>query len=111
MKFWEYSSLSFCHRSDTYLIFVLQVVKKSAAPQEPTTAMVWPRGVGGTSFPAARFSRAPFPRGSPGAFWPRPPMRIGARSMQWKRGSQGAAQPDNARGLTYIRTESKPESS
>ncbi|KAI9116492.1 hypothetical protein K1719_012659 [Acacia pycnantha] len=109
----------------SFMSRILKVLKKSAAPQESTPTMAWPRGVRGSSFPAARFSRSPFPRGVPGSFWTRPPMRIGARSMQWKRGdAQGTTQSDNgaslntsssavpaARGLTYVRTESKPESS
>lgn len=108
----------------SFMSRILKVVKKSAAPQESTPTMAWPRVVRGSHFPAARFSRAPFPRGIPGAFWPRPPTRIGARSMQWKRDAQGTAQPDGgafvntssiamtgARSLTYVRTESKPEGS
>ncbi|KAF7824527.1 Embryonic polyadenylate-binding protein 2 [Senna tora] len=100
------------------------VVKKSSVPPEPvpTATMTWPRVVRGSPFPVARFSGVPFPRGIPGAFWPRPPIKIGARSMQWKRDAQGTT-PDNStfntgsgtvpvsRGLTYVRTESKPESS
>ncbi|XP_028799781.1 uncharacterized protein LOC114755080 isoform X2 [Neltuma alba] len=79
----------------SFMSRILKVVKKGAAPQESTPTIAWPRGVRGSSFPTARFSRAPFPRGSPGAFWSRPPMRIGARSMQWKRDAQGPNQPDN----------------
>ena len=101
----------------------MQVVKKSAAHQEPSSTMAWPRIVRGSPFPPARFSRLPFPRGVPGAFRPRPPIKLGARSLQWKRDAPGS-QSDNGtssntssfsapgtRGLTYVRTESKPERS
>ena len=104
----------------SYLSRILKVVKKSAAPQEPSLTMTWPRVVRGSPFPAARFSRLPFARGIPGAFRARPPAKLGARSLQWKRDAGG--QSDNgtsssgntsqpaSRGLTYVRTESKPQS-
>lgn len=59
-------------------------------------------------------------RGVPGGFRARPPMKLGARSMQWKRDNQtatadnGASLSGNsipspgARSLTYVRTEPKP---
>jgi len=103
---------------------LLQVVKKSAAHQESGSAMAWPRMFRGSAFPSARFSRHPFPRGIPGAFRPRPPIKLGARSLQWKRDAQGSDSSSSmntgsvaspaapaARGFTYVRTESKPESS
>lgn len=85
--------------------------------------MAWPRIVKGSPFPSARFSRHPFPRGIPGAFRARPPIKLGARSMQWKRDAQGSGSDSSSsvntgnvaapvgRGFTYIRTESKPEGS
>lgn len=98
-------------------------MRRNAAHQEATSIMTWPRIARGSPFAAARFSRVPFPRGITGAFRPRPPMRPGARSMQWKRdaqatpGENGAVLSGNAipsptaRSLTYVRTESKPEAS
>lgn len=84
--------------------------------------MAWPRIVRGSPFSTARFSRVPFPRGGiPGAFRPRPPLKLGARSLQWKRDAQGSPSDGGsslntgniampaARGLTYVRTQSKPE--
>jgi len=84
--------------------------------------MAWPRIFRGSPFPSARFSRHPFPRGIPGAFRARPPIKLGARSLQWKRDAQGSDSTSSmntvgtpaapaARGFTYVRTESKPESS
>lgn len=83
--------------------------------------MPWPRIVRGSSFPSARYSRLPFPRGIPGAFRARPPMKVGARSLQWKRDAQGSDSSSSvnsgtvaapaSRGFTYVRTESKPEGS
>ncbi|KAK7271589.1 hypothetical protein RJT34_27621 [Clitoria ternatea] len=106
----------------SFMSRILKVVKKSAAHQESAPAMAWPRIVRGSPFPsAARFSRLPFPRGIPGAFRSRPPMKLGARSLQWKRDAQGSDNSSSlnagniaapaARGFTYVRTESKPESS
>ncbi|TKY49566.1 Polyadenylate-binding protein 2 [Spatholobus suberectus] len=105
----------------SFMSRILKVIKKSAAHQESAPAMAWPRIVRGSPFPSARFSRLPFPRGIPGAFRPRPPIKLGARSMQWKRDAQGSDSSSSvntgsiaapvARGFTYVRTESKPEGS
>lgn len=104
-----------------------QVMKRSPSSLQkpaPTTAMTWPRAVRGS--PYARFPRVPFPRGIPGTFRARPPIRGGARSLQWKRGSQSTSSeaggsasaspssfistpPFTARRFTYVRTEAKPE--
>ncbi|ESW21041.1 hypothetical protein PHAVU_005G036300 [Phaseolus vulgaris] len=106
----------------SFMSRILKVVKKSAAHQESAPAMAWPRIFRGSPFPSARFSRHPFPRGIPGAFRARPPIKLGARSLQWKRDAQGSDSTSSmntvgtpaapaARGFTYVRTESKPESS
>ncbi|RZB66537.1 Polyadenylate-binding protein 2 isoform C [Glycine soja] len=107
----------------SFMSRILKVIKKSATPQESAPAMAWPRIVKGSPFPSARFSRHPFPRGIPGVFRARPPIKLGARSMQWKRDAQGSGSDSSTsvntgnvaapvgRGFTYIRTESKPEGS
>ncbi|XP_047156587.1 uncharacterized protein LOC124827557 [Vigna umbellata] len=109
----------------SFMSRILKVVKKSAAHHESAPAIAWPRIFRGSAFPSARFSRHPFPRGIPGAFRARAPIKLGARSLQWKRDAQGSdsspsmntgsvAAPAAApatRGFTYVRTESKPESS
>ncbi|KAK8615085.1 hypothetical protein V6N13_068871 [Hibiscus sabdariffa] len=100
----------------SFLSRILKVVKKTSAPQEAAPVMTWPRIVRGSPFAAARFARAPFARGIPGAFRPHLPIKPGARSFQWKRDSQATpsdAAASNfpsptARSLTYIRTEPKP---
>ncbi|GAU12678.1 hypothetical protein TSUD_121700 [Trifolium subterraneum] len=106
----------------SFMSRILKVVKKSAAHQESAPTTTWPHVVRGSSFPTARFPRPPFARGIPGSFRPRPPMKLGARSMQWKRGDT-QTNPANSgssvntgnitmpatRGLTYVRTQSKPE--
>ncbi|KAK7283865.1 hypothetical protein RIF29_13613 [Crotalaria pallida] len=107
----------------SFMSRILKVVRKSAAHQESAPAVPWPRAVRGSPFPPARFSGVPVPRGIPGAFRPRPPIKFGARSMQWKRDAQGTSS-DNvassnnssisapaARGFTYVRPESKLEGS
>ena len=83
--------------------------------------MTWPRIARGSPFAAARFARVHFPRGMSGAFRGRPPIKPGARSLQWKRDPQatlaesgasvsGSAVPSSAsRSLTYVRTEPKPD--
>ncbi|MED6222398.1 hypothetical protein PIB30_118665 [Stylosanthes scabra] len=104
----------------SYLSRVLKVFKKSAAPQESSLTMTYPRVARGSTFPAARFPRLPFARGVPGAFRAWPTTKLGARSLQWKRDAGG--QSDNgtsssagttsapvSRGFTYVRTEPKPE--
>ncbi|XP_020208663.1 uncharacterized protein LOC109793602 isoform X1 [Cajanus cajan] len=105
----------------SFMSRILKVVKKSAAHQESVPAMARPRIVRGSPFPSARYSRLPFPRGIPGAFRPRPPIKLGARSLQWKRDAQGSDSSPSVntgsvaapgpRGFTYVRTESKPEGS
>lgn len=96
-------------------------MKKSSAPQEAAApVMTWPRVARGSPFVAARFGRAPFARGMPGAFRPHLPIKPGARSFQWKRDAQMTATPTEAvtgtnvssptfRSLTYVRTEPKSE--
>ncbi|CAN0877876.1 Embryonic polyadenylate-binding protein 2 [Linum grandiflorum] len=103
----------------SFMSRILKVIKKSAAPpQEDTPATTArPRAAPrGSPYAVARFSRSPFGRG---AFRPRGLVKLGSRSMQWKRDAQGeAGSPGSAgsarssfvpRGLTYVRTEPKPE--
>ena len=109
--------------STSFMSRILKVVKKSAAQQESAPTMTWPHAVRGSPFSTARFPRHPLSRGIPSSFRPRPPMKLGPRSMQWKRDTQDS--PANSgscvntgnitmpampatRGLTYIRTQSKP---
>lgn len=94
-------------------------MKRTAAHQDTAPLMTWGRGARGSPYTAARFTRAPFPRGIHGAFRPHLPIKPGARSLQWKRDAQaspsdsGAQVPGNsvpsptARSLTYIRPELK----
>ncbi|WCJ18960.1 RNA binding (RRM/RBD/RNP motifs) family protein [Euphorbia peplus] len=103
----------------SFMSRILKVVKRSAAHQE-VSAMTWPRVSRGSSYATGRFNRVPFPRGMPGAFRSRLPMKPGARSFQWKRDAQtatpeggapvsGSLVAPTARSLTYVRTESKPD--
>lgn len=96
-------------------------MKRSSTHQEAAPGMSWPRIARGSPFAAARFARVPFQRGIPGAFRARLPVKLGARSLQWKRDAQptpaesGAPASNNsvpsptARSLTYVRTEPKPD--
>ncbi|GAB4832608.1 hypothetical protein Ancab_006626 [Ancistrocladus abbreviatus] len=106
----------------SFMSRILKVVRKSNSHQEASSLMTWPRTARSASFPVPRFSRAPFPRAFPGAYRARPPIKPGARSLQWKRDSQptsaeGAASASSgtnvissvARGLTYVRTETKAD--
>jgi hypothetical protein len=99
-------------------------VRKSAAQhQDCAPAVPWPRGVKGSPYHSARFLRAPIPTGISGEFTPRPPVKFGARSLQWKRDAQGTSFHNGAtsknssisapvsRGLTYVRAESKLDGS
>ncbi|XP_062115325.1 uncharacterized protein LOC133829613 [Humulus lupulus] len=105
----------------SFMSRLLKVVKRTAGHQETAPTMTWPRVSRGALFATGRFPRAAFPRGSPGSFRPRPLIKPGARSMQWKRdaqpspGESGAPVPTSAvpsptaRSLTYVRTETKQE--
>ncbi|KAH9774452.1 RRM domain-containing protein [Citrus sinensis] len=107
----------------SFMSRILKVVKRSAAHQDTAPLMTWGRGARGSPYTAARFTRAPFPRGIHGAFRPHLPIKPGARSLQWKRDAQaspsdsGAQVPGNsvpsptARSLTYIRPELKTDGS
>lgn len=104
----------------SFMSRILKVVRKNASQLEGASTVTWPRAVRGSPFPTPRFTRVPFLRGVPGGFRARPPMKLGARSMQWKRDSQtttadngtflsGNSVPSSgARSLTYVRTEPKP---
>lgn len=102
----------------SFMSRILKVVKRSPTHQEATPIMTWPRIARGSPYASGRFARVPFPRGIPGAFRSRPPMKLGARSLQWKRdaqgnpGESGAPVPNSlvsptARSLTYVRAEPK----
>ncbi|KAK6261076.1 RNA recognition motif domain - like 2 [Theobroma cacao] len=105
----------------SFMSRILKVVKRSSAHQEAAPVMTWPRIARGSPFAAARFARAPFPRGIPGAYRPRLPFKPGARSLQWKRDAQATPADaaasftgnsvfsPTARSLTYVRTEPKSE--
>ncbi|KAM1026775.1 hypothetical protein EV1_039248 [Malus domestica] len=104
----------------SFMSRILKVEKRGAAHQEAAPGVMWPRVTRGSPFATARFGRSPFPRGMSGAYRPRPLIKPGARSLQWKRDTQatpgetgspvtGSAVPSpTARSLTYVRTEPKP---
>ncbi|KAJ4711649.1 putative RNA binding family protein [Melia azedarach] len=106
----------------SFMSRILKVVKRSAAHQESTPLITWPRARG-SPYTAVRFTRAPFSRSIPGGFRPHLPIKPGARSLQWKRDAQatpaetGAQVPLNsvpsptARSLTYVRQEPKLDGS
>ncbi|CAL9220559.1 unnamed protein product [Arabidopsis halleri] len=85
----------------SFMSRILKIVKGSnGQQQEAASSMTWPRG--------GRFTRAPsYFRG--GAVRGRSVVRGGARSMQWKRDSADTGNNNNARSLTYVRTESKSD--
>ncbi|KAM7476711.1 hypothetical protein LguiB_023954 [Lonicera macranthoides] len=105
----------------SFMSRILKVVRKTSAPQEAVPAMPWPHIARGSSFVAPRFSRAPFPRGIPSIYRSRLPVKVGGRSMQWKRETAQTTSSDGgapsvssnsvpsptARSLTYVRTESR----
>ncbi|KAG7018087.1 Polyadenylate-binding protein 2-A [Cucurbita argyrosperma subsp. argyrosperma] len=104
----------------SFMSRILKVVRKNSSQLEGASIVTRPRAVRGSPFPTPRFTRGPFLRGVPGGLRARPPLKLGARSMQWKRDSQtttadnGASLSGNsvlssgARSLTYVRTEPKP---
>lgn len=101
----------------SYVTFILQVVKKSAAHVESVPTTTWSHAMRASPFDVAAFSVAPYPMGTP-AFRPWTPTKPGTRSLQWKRDSPGTSDNGNslntssvsapfARSLKYIRTETK----
>ncbi|KAJ7982192.1 Polyadenylate-binding protein 2 [Quillaja saponaria] len=107
----------------SFMSWILKVVRRTAAQQESPPVMTWPRIPRGSTFATARFSRGSFARGISGAFRPRSPIILGARSMQWKRDAQvnpadggtsfsaSSFSAPATRSFTYVRTESKPAGS
>ncbi|KAK9169515.1 hypothetical protein Syun_001655 [Stephania yunnanensis] len=113
----------------SFMSRILKVVKKSAAYQEASNMVCWPRLARASPY-TGRFVRGNFLRSFPGAFRSRQPIKAGARSLQWKRDAQTAPTTENtvnfqlgavgasstsivpstaARSLTYVRKESKPD--
>ncbi|XP_022983277.1 uncharacterized protein LOC111481904 isoform X2 [Cucurbita maxima] len=104
----------------SFMSRILKIVRKNTSQLDGASIVTRPRAVRGSPFPTPRFTRGPFLRGVPGGLGARPPLKLGARSMQWKRDSQnttadnGASLSGNsvlssgARSLTYVRTEPKP---
>ncbi|KAJ6750905.1 hypothetical protein OIU85_001442 [Salix viminalis] len=104
----------------SFMSRIVKVMKRSSSNQEASPVMTWPRIARGMSYPAGRFARTPFPRGTP-MFRPRIYVKPGARSLQWKRDAQGSLAENSAavsgssvvspsaRSLTYVRTEPKPD--
>ncbi|KAK9123460.1 hypothetical protein Sjap_013062 [Stephania japonica] len=113
----------------SFMSRILKVVKKSAAYQEASNMVSWPCLARGSPY-TGRLVRGTFPRGFPGAFRSRLPIKAGARSLQWKRDAQITPTTENtvnvqlgtagassnssvpsptARSLTYVRKESKPD--
>ncbi|XP_010499284.1 PREDICTED: protein gar2-like [Camelina sativa] len=88
----------------SFMSRILKIVKGSSGQQqEAASSMTWSRG--------GRFARAPAYFRGGGALRGRSVARAGGRSMQWKRDSSetGNNAPNNARSLTYVRTESKSD--
>ncbi|KAK3019537.1 hypothetical protein RJ639_004325 [Escallonia herrerae] len=104
---------------NSFMSRILKVVRKSSALQEASPVMVRPHIARGSPYAASRFPGFPYPRGIPSIYRPRLPVKVGARSMQWKRDAQttpsesgglpsGKNVPSpSPRSLTYIRTEPK----
>ncbi|KAJ4979759.1 hypothetical protein NE237_010539 [Protea cynaroides] len=108
----------------SFMSRILKVVKRSSIHQDTAPLMTWPRMAQASPF-SARHARVPFPRGISSSFRTRPPIKAGARSLQWKRNGQsttageGSASvqsgtpsnslPSASRSLTYIRTGPKLE--
>lgn len=100
----------------------MQVVRKTSAQLEASSITPWPRVFRASPYTVSRFGRVPFPRGVPGAYRSRFPVKPGARSFQWKRETQstpdtnvaasGTIGPSSVpRSLTYVRTEAKTNGS
>lgn len=100
----------------SFMSRILKVVRKSTVHSEASSIVTWPRVSRASPFAISRFGRVPFPRGTPGGYRARLPIKPGARSMQWKRdaqsevpgpGSGNSIPSSTPRSLTYVRTETK----
>ncbi|KAG6502006.1 hypothetical protein ZIOFF_041893 [Zingiber officinale] len=111
------------HNYEVFMTFFDQplVVRRSSHEAAPVLSWSW---IARAPAFASRVGRMPYPRGTfPGSFRGHPPIKPGARSLQWKREtsilqpSEGAKPPltsnvssRTARNLTYTRTEPTPKS-
>lgn len=102
----------------SFMSRILKVIRKSSAHQEAAPVMTWPRVMRGSMFAPPRFGRVAFPRGVPSIYRGRPPIKPGARSLQWKRDESGATASisssvpsPTSRSLTYVRPEPKANES
>ncbi|KAG9448447.1 hypothetical protein H6P81_008412 [Aristolochia fimbriata] len=118
----EAADLAISLNGTSFMSRVLKVVKRNTAQSEAGPVMGWSRAARASPF-NARLGRMPFPRGSPGGIRGRFPLKIGPRSLQWKRetasnpsasaGGVGTGSLVNnvpsptSRSLTYVRPESK----
>ncbi|XP_077210133.1 uncharacterized protein LOC143845634 [Tasmannia lanceolata] len=128
----EAAELALSLNGTSFMSRILKVVRRGSAHHEAAPMLTWPQMPRASPF-AARLARVPFPRGIPNAFRARLPIKMGPRSLQWKRDApsilspligegvknlqNGAAASGNSvpsptsRNLTYVRTETKPERS
>ncbi|KAH0457551.1 hypothetical protein IEQ34_012866 [Dendrobium chrysotoxum] len=92
----ESAELALSLNGTSFMSRILKVVRRSSV-EAPVIG--WPRIARASPF-ASRFGRMPFPRGIlTGAFRPRLPVKPGARSLQWKRGSVAPQTPEGARSV------------
>ncbi|KAL1539968.1 hypothetical protein AAHA92_24389 [Salvia divinorum] len=116
----EAAELALSLDGTSFLSRLLKIVKKTSAQPDTASAMTWPRVARASPFVVPRYGRAPFARGTPSLYrGGHVPMTPGARSFQWKRGSDSTVtetlgQPSNnmilsptTRSLTYVRAETK----
>ncbi|XP_042399512.1 uncharacterized protein LOC121989493 [Zingiber officinale] len=117
----ESADLALSLNGTSFMSRILKVVRRSSHEAAPVLSWSW---IARAPAFASRVGRMPYPRGTfPGSFRGHPPIKPGARSLQWKREtsilqpSEGAKPPltsnvssRTARNLTYTRTEPTPKS-
>ncbi|KAG6400600.1 hypothetical protein SASPL_137441 [Salvia splendens] len=115
----EAAELALSLDGTSFLSRILKIVKKTSAQPDVASAMTWPRVARASPFVVPRYDRAPFARGMQYRGGRVPMMLPGARSFQWKRGSDSTVpetlgQASNSmilspttRSLTYVRAETK----
>ncbi|XP_047955197.1 uncharacterized protein LOC125201216 isoform X1 [Salvia hispanica] len=114
----EAAELALSLDGTSFLSRILKIVKKTSAQPDVASAMTWPRVARASPFVVPRYGRASFARGMQYRGG-RVPMMLGARSFQWKRGSDSTVtetlgQASNSmilspttRSLTYVRADAK----
>ncbi|KAF3773524.1 Polyadenylate-binding protein 2-A [Nymphaea thermarum] len=117
----ESAELALALNGTSFMSRILKVVPRSSATQRDAPVMSWSRLPRPSPYSSRLLLCGPYARGAPGMYG-RPTLKVGPRSLQWKRespstpvgstiGTPTVGTPLSTtprRALTYVRSESKP---